>query len=727
MAAYLTTAGGVAPNSSSPSNTSNYSSTSNTTTTDSIVGDISSSFLTHINFFLLFLFVLYVLSRVPRALALFLSSSEWGNGHFLRSVELSHPSCSPSSGHQVALVEFQSQGEGAQSASPPDNKERLQRNLTSHSDDFSYHLRLEEGGARQTSNFPRHIPSTLPVLRPLLKPLRTRLSPGFSNAQLLVLLAYFCVLVYAGFYKNNIFTDVDRTGWVATAQLPLIFGLAAKNGPIGWCLGMGYEKLNFLHRFAGRLVVVSANIHSLHYFYQWFLDGTFIASMRSQNRIGGMIALILVDISFLFSTEFMRKKAYNLFLGIHTVSYILVLPALYIHHPAMRIYLLVCLIFLFSDLSVRVLKSRLTYAYIRPIPELEMTRIHIPSINAGWRAGQHVRLHMCLRSTTSWVEAHPLTITSVSKEQEGMVLMCKKANGWTKQLYEMAKVEDYMAGLGRGRRMRVVVEGPYGGPGLTMFASFSAAVFVAGGSGITYALSVIQDLVQKDLRGESRVKVIELVWVVPDPACLSPLLPTFSSLIHQSVNTSITISVFYTRAPTGKQPAFFTRQAGDPFTGGADEIPRPVPSRRSSWPCKPPRSASPAPDEGSQRHPSGSSALDSETKLQAQAPTNDRFVTLAPGRPCVLKSLTNTLDRVITLNHALRQSSSSSHYKNQEDQLNKTARNESLKHPILAGVVVGVCGPVDLADDVVRAVGSLDPVKRDQVGGVEICEEVFGW
>ena len=128
----------------------------------------------------------------------------------------------------------------------------------------------------------------------------------------------------------------------------------------------------------------------------------------------------------------------------------------------MRIYLLVCLIFLFSDLSVRVLKSRLTYAYIRPIPELEMTRIHIPSINAGWRAGQHVRLHMCLRSTTSWVEAHPLTITSVSKEQEGMVLMCKKANGWTKQLYEMAKVEDYMAGLGRGRRMRVVVEGPYG-------------------------------------------------------------------------------------------------------------------------------------------------------------------------------------------------------------------------------------------------------------------------
>lgn len=48
-------------------------------------------------------------------------------------------------------------------------------------------------------------------------------------------------------------------------------------------------------------------------------------------------------------------------------------------------------------------------------------------------------------------------------------------------------------------------------------SSFSAAVFVAGGSGITFALSSIQDLIQKDLAGESRVRVIELVWIISDP------------------------------------------------------------------------------------------------------------------------------------------------------------------------------------------------------------------
>ena len=58
-----------------------------------------------------------------------------------------------------------------------------------------------------------------------------------------------------------------------------------------------------------------------------------------------------------------------------------------------------------------------------------------------------------------------------------------------------------------------------------MFASYSAVVMIIGGSGITFALPVIQDLVQKGLRGESRAKVIKLVWIVQNsgsPAFHSP-------------------------------------------------------------------------------------------------------------------------------------------------------------------------------------------------------------
>lgn len=67
-----------------------------------------------------------------------------------------------------------------------------------------------------------------------------------------------------------------------------------------------------------------------------------------------------------------------------------------------------------------------------------------------------------------------------------------------------------------------------GGPQRTVLSSFSGVVLVAGGSGITFALAALEDLVQKDTAGESRVKIIELVWVVADPCMfLHAQLPFF--------------------------------------------------------------------------------------------------------------------------------------------------------------------------------------------------------
>ena len=41
----------------------------------------------------------------------------------------------------------------------------------------------------------------------------------------------------------------------------------------------------------------------------------------------------------------------------------------------------------------------------------------------------------------------------------------------------------------------------------------------------------------------------------------------------------------------------------------------------------------------------------------------------------------------------------------------------------ITGLVVGVCGPTSLSDDVVQAVGDVEAVRRNQVGGIEIHEE----
>jgi hypothetical protein len=220
-----------------------------------------------------------------------------------------------------------------------------------------------------------------------------------------------------------------------------------------------------------------------------------------------------------------------------------------------------------------------------------------------------------------------------------------------------------------GAQINVVVEGPYGGPGHTIFSSFSAVVLVAGGSGITYCLAILEDLVLKDLNSESRVKSITLLWSIPDPAGIVHLLPQLSALVRLSTYTPVRICIFYTGLPSGNQPSMITQALISNMS-----FPKP-----------------PMPSSGRQLPtPAAHSGL----------PTG---VTLTPGRPNFRKTFDEAIRDAVSLGFGAK-----------DDER-------------VTGMVVGVCGPVKMADDVSKAVSSIDPARRDQVGGVEICEEVFGW
>lgn len=126
-------------------------------------------------------------------------------------------------------------------------------------------------------------------------------------------------------------------------------------------------------------------------------------------------------------------------------------------------YIFACIGIYVFDHLMRIFKSCITTAIIRPIPELDSTGVDVLHYNAGWRAGQHIRLRVLSSGMGwfGWAEAHPFTIASVGRGPEGVVLICKKTGTWTKNLYEMAKLGGYMKGE-IGTKVRVVVEGPYG-------------------------------------------------------------------------------------------------------------------------------------------------------------------------------------------------------------------------------------------------------------------------
>ncbi|KAF9066485.1 ferric reductase like transmembrane component-domain-containing protein [Rhodocollybia butyracea] len=508
----------------------------------------------------------------------------------------------------------------------------------------SYDLYGEKATVQRTpevkGSYPPHVLNHVASLRPMLKLMHARVNTGVPFSHVLVMAIWLGAVVFPAFYMTNAFTDPERFGYITASQLPFVYAFGTKNNVLGMFLGVGYEKINFMHRHSGRIVLASVNVHGLGYIYKWGIAKNFMEQIAKPKCYWGLIGLICIDALFLLSVEFVRKKAYNLFLFVHISSLTVLVIAMLYHYKGTWPFAYACAAFYLFDILLRTFKTRVSTAIIRPVPELGITRLEVPNINSGWRAGQHVRLRVISSGMglIGWSEVHPFTIASVANSPEGLVLYCKKAGDWTNKLYNMASSS---SGEDGARKVSVIVQGPYGGLGNCMVSSFSAAVFICGGSGITLATSIMQELIQKDLDGESRVKSIRLIWTIQDPSALSPMLPLFTSMIQQSVFTPVQISVFYTRAPTGKPP--FT----DDFF----------------------RSTS---------------------------------LTLSPGRPKIHKHLEQTISGTTYLNSDPKGGSAN-------------------------GLFVGVCGPVALADSVFAEAGKIDAYRRDQIGGVEVHAETFGW
>ncbi|KAL6302891.1 iron reductase [Sparassis latifolia] len=602
---------------------------------------------------------LFVLLALPGAVSHFARRSEWRDGHFFRSVAVKpihrpmmfDPKLSPINPAHISRM-----------AVDPFSDAHQEKHAGRSEDDHTYSshaVLVRNGSASSTSsgrgrqqNFPTHMPSWSTMLPGLTSVFSGFIRPGLSICKALLLLAYLLAIVIFGLFMSNPFTNFIRAGYVAVSQIPVIVILATKNNVLGAMIGYGYEKLNFLHRFAGRLFVLAVNVHAIGYFYQWTAAGTFQTQIANPNIAWGLAALIAADILYVLSLSVVRNTCYPVFLTSHVVSAIVLLGATCAHEPWTIPYVAIAVGCYAFDRVLRIVKTRYTTAHLRTLTELNVTRVEIPTINAGWRAGQFLRIRVLSRGMGwfGWAESHPFTIASVSRSpgEEGLVLMCKKAGDWTGKLFELGKRAEYGEACGIGRDVKVLVEGPYGGPGHSIVASFSGAMLVAGGSGITYALSTVQELLQKAMEGASRVRTVELVWSIPDPAHLKPMLPLFSSMIAQSQSgsTSLRISVFYTRAVT----------SSDAF---------------KAFKSLPPG------------------------------------LTLAPGRPRLPKILEGVVDRTCKLFER------------------RGGRSE--RDGPLTGVILGVCGPLALAEEAARAVKTVRSERRQAVGGVELHEEVFGW
>lgn len=507
----------------------------------------------------------YALVRLPHLFALFKSPSEWRKGHILHRSKSRQTKTGRNGSTRATLTRSHTVGRTANGTIDPFEKNISTTTLVGvgvgpaqFPAEYKFTLsdsgmREERGGAHprrvKLGPYPTHVGVVPKALRSLLVLSRARILGDYSVSQVIVLGLYFGVLLFASFFQSDPFTDGERTGFVALWAMPLIYALAQKSNIIGSLLGYGYEKLNYLHRFIGRLAIIAGNLHSLYYFYKWLNAGKFATSIMRPSNAYGTLALFCFDVLWIFSTDYWRRRAYNVFLWSHVICSIGVLPVLYLHKPKLLPYIIASAVCYGLDRVMRLVKTRVCTAKIFHLQQLNATQVQVRGLTGGWRAGQHVRLRILSSGMgwLGWTEIHPFTIASASDSDDGLVLLCKNAGDWTERLGLMAKRKGYDRGESN---VKVWIEGPYGGPSRMMFESFSAAILVCGGSGIAFGIAMAQDIVEKELKGQSRVKYVEVIWVCQDPESVMALLPAFNSLIEQSYHTPIRISVYYTRALT---------------------------------------------------------------------------------------------------------------------------------------------------------------------------------
>jgi ferric-chelate reductase len=152
-------------------------------------------------------------------------------------------------------------------------------------------------------------------------------------------------------------------------------------------------------------------------------------------------------------------------------------------------------------------------------------QIRVANCDDGWVAGQHVQLRVFFANRL--FESHPLTILtappSISCLQSPDLILGARVNGdWSRALNLYAKKSmgqstDEPTIAEHGAQVQVMIDGPYGGCSIDP-GNFESVLFVAGGSGATFTLGLLDDIVGRCIklgrRGGERTRRIEFAWCV---------------------------------------------------------------------------------------------------------------------------------------------------------------------------------------------------------------------
>jgi predicted ferric reductase len=332
----------------------------------------------------------------------------------------------------------------------------------------------------------------------------------------IMMVGYIVLIVVCVFYRLNPkdfleWEDIGyRSGFIAVCQMPLIVLLAGKRNIIGFLTGVGYERLNWLHRWVARALLFTVFIHMGYWFTEWAKYDYIGIKVKTDDLTkkgiaAGTILLWLV----LSSVAPIRGLSYEVFVVQHIISWLGFFVALYFHIPdENKIWIWLPLAFWAFDRFVRaiclvyvnlaalhknssgVLSCRATF---EPLDESH-TRITIANPPITWTAGQHLFLACHPLAPLS---SHPFTISTLPEDGK-LEFVVRAKKGATKKFFKYAEkvYPSLPSSSGKQKIGRsVLIDGPYAT--IRPLRQFDSLVFLAGSTGATFTMPLMRDVVHE--------------------------------------------------------------------------------------------------------------------------------------------------------------------------------------------------------------------------------------
>lgn len=351
--------------------------------------------------------------------------------------------------------------------------------------------------------------------------------------RVLLILCYWAVIMYMLLNGAVIFDAYywERIGfrgaWVSVTQVPLVYLLASKSSLIGLLAGVSHEKLNWMHRWVSRTLLVTVTVHGFFFMAEWVRADFVVLELWMMPIVKyGLGAWAVLVWTFFTSLSPLRRMAYELFVLQHIASAGVFLWLLYLHVPSYAVYniwfaiaaissdwvLRLCLL-LYQNLRLQpfgVLGNGMKrvghHAEVQAMSS-DITVLTIKDARISWKPGQHIYVWL---PRLGLLESHPFTIASryTTSEQcdcNDIQLAIRAQSGFSRRIHRYAERTQGHQGL----PLTAFIAGPYGSP--PRWDAFETLILISASTGASFTLPILESIMHQQATCTRRISFLLVV------------------------------------------------------------------------------------------------------------------------------------------------------------------------------------------------------------------------